>query len=354
MEVELVAYTPDPERLCAMAGRGCREPSIPDLEEIDDETKEEVIDTIRETGHHGVFEHVNFTFKVEGVSRTLSHQLVRHRLATYDQQSQRVVSGDEFDYVMPERIEEAETLLSDFHEGQFDSWIEEMVGYYKEMQDAGIPNEDARFILPNATTTNLTVTMNARMLRTMFEQRCCKRAQWEIRDMAFRMLKQCKEVAPLIFKDAGAPCMGGGECPESSKFTCGDPYTDEEVRELLSGGSEEGKEMNGKQMVRNAIEQAFLDCPDHVFSTKEMIEEVKAMYGDALPLNDRSLMTYVSRELTKMSEDRDIERVDEGMYSLSTEVEGNEAGDEDDDYDINDFYEDQIQVEKGMDMNGGQ
>lgn len=226
MKVRLVAYTPNPEELCAMAGMGCRSDSIPDLEELDDETVVDVIETIRETGHHGVFEHVNFTFTVEGVSRALTHQLVRHRLATYDQQSQRVVSGDAFGYVKPDTIRQ----LEDF-EGHlfFDSFMEDVKDLYESIQSDGVPNEDARFVLPNATTTNITVTMNARMLRTMFEQRCCKRAQWEIREMAWRMLRECIEVAPLIFDDAGAPCMNKGECPESDDFTCGDPYNQYEV-----------------------------------------------------------------------------------------------------------------------------
>ena len=159
-------------------------------------------------GHHSVIEHAVFTFSVEGVSRALTHQLVRHRVASYSQQSQRYVSMKEPSYVTPHTVQDDPEALKVFEDTG-------------KLESMGIPAEDARYLLPNGCTTNITITMNARELLHFFSLRCCNRAQWEIREMADRMLELCREVSPVIFRDAGPPCVRG-PCPEG-KLSCGKP-----------------------------------------------------------------------------------------------------------------------------------
>jgi thymidylate synthase (FAD) len=162
-----------------------------------------------------VLEHASFTFGIEGISRVTSHQLVRHRLASYSQQSQRYVSHKKrFAAVVPPAITGRPALLA-----RFEAQLEALHKCYAEMVDAGVPAEDARYILPNATETKLLVTMNARELLHFFGARCCERAQWEIRAMAMEMLRLSKAVAPTIFRDAGPGCISG-PCPEGT-MTCG-------------------------------------------------------------------------------------------------------------------------------------
>ena len=167
-------------------------------------------------GHHSVLEHAVFTFSVEGVSRALTHQLVRHRVASYSQQSQRYVSMREPTFVTPHTVEGNEEASKVFEETMAAIWEA-----YGKLESMGIPAEDARYLLPNGCTTNITITMNARELLHFFSLRCCNRAQWEIREMADRMLELCMEVSPVIFREAGPPCMRG-PCPEG-KLTCGHP-----------------------------------------------------------------------------------------------------------------------------------
>jgi thymidylate synthase (FAD) len=155
-----------------------------------------------------------FTFSVEGVSRSLTHQLVRHRIASYSQQSQRYVSLNTPDYVVPEEIAknpEAKKLYDDLMQNIWDT--------YNKLEDLGIIAEDARYVLPNACTTNITLTMNARQLMHFFTLRCCNRAQTEIRQLADEMLKLCKEACPNIFAYGGPSCVRG-PCPEGEKC-CG-------------------------------------------------------------------------------------------------------------------------------------
>ena len=166
-------------------------------------------------GHHSVIEHATFTFSVEGVSRSLTHQLVRHRIASFSQQSQRYVSMDKPTYVIPKTVEADPELKKIYEDTMKDIWE----SYNKLVEK--IPPEDARYVLPNGCTTNITITMNARELFHLFTLRCCNRAQWEIRDLADEMLRQCKEVSPIIFANAGPPCVRG-PCPEG-KLTCGKP-----------------------------------------------------------------------------------------------------------------------------------
>lgn len=217
MNIELLQYTADPERTVALAARLCYSPA--DLEElkskIDSSDYAAFIDKIMSLGHHSVLEHASFTFGVEGISRVTSHQLVRHRMASYSQQSQRYVSHVErFDAVVPPSIassEEAKRI--------FDFTVGVVHQAYNQLVEMGVQPEDARYLLPNATETKVIITMNARELLHFFRLRCCERAQWEIRSMAVGMLKLAKEAAPTIFRDAGPGCVAG-PCPEG-EFCCG-------------------------------------------------------------------------------------------------------------------------------------
>jgi thymidylate synthase (FAD) len=151
------------------------------------------------------------------VSRALTHQLVRHRIASYNQQSQRYVKFDNnFEYITPPSIERNKDAKK-----KFDNLISNMHNLYKELLDSGVEAEDARYILPNASETKIIVTMNGRELLNFFTVRCCNRAQWEIRSMAIKMLKLVKKVAPVIFEKAGPSCLRG-PCPEG-KFKCDNP-----------------------------------------------------------------------------------------------------------------------------------
>ena len=167
------------------------------------------------SGHESILEHAVYTFEVKGVSRALTHQLVRHRVASYSQQSQRYVNMNEFDYVMPKSIEDNIDAYAKFYQAM------DMIDYtYILLKEMGIPEEDARYVLPNACCTNIIVTMNARSMLNFFRYRTCERAQWEIRELANKMLKICKEVSPTIFANAGPNCVMTGRCPEGER-SCG-------------------------------------------------------------------------------------------------------------------------------------
>jgi thymidylate synthase (FAD) len=217
MKVHLLSYTKDAERLCAAAGRSCysKKTASKLLEEVDPERAGKMISEITELGHHSVIEHAYYTFSIEGVSRALTHQLVRHRIASFSQQSQRYVSIKEPSYVTPPSVAENEQLKE-----KFDSAMSAVWQAYRDLGDK-VPVEDARYVLPNACTTNITVTMNARELWHFLSLRTCSRAQWEIREVAEEMLKLLKEASPRIFSKAGPPCVRGS-CPEG-KLSCGKP-----------------------------------------------------------------------------------------------------------------------------------
>jgi thymidylate synthase (FAD) len=213
VDVKLIRFTPDPDKTCAAAALGCRSDKAA-FEFFDGLSDAKVKNILRETikrGHHSVIEHASFTFSVRGVSRALTHQLVRHRIASYSQQSQRHVRLDEPTYVAPVSIQEKPGLKE-----KYDRFMEGTWNLYREFVDEGIPEEDARFVLPNATTSNIVITMNARELVHFFNLRCCVLAQWEIREMANLMLALAKEAAPIIFENAGPPCDA---CPEPD-FEC--------------------------------------------------------------------------------------------------------------------------------------
>lgn len=215
MKVTLLVCTQNADAICAAAGNSCySESSSADI--LGNIDSEKVLSRIVGMGHHSVIEHAVFTFSVEGVSRALTHQLVRHRVASFSQQSQRYVSMDSASYVTPHTVEsdpEASKVFDDAMEAIWEA--------YGRLEEMGIPPEDARYLLPNGCTTNITITMNARELLHFFSLRCCNRAQWEIREMADRMLEICREQSPVIFRDAGPPCIRG-PCPEGKK-SCGKP-----------------------------------------------------------------------------------------------------------------------------------
>ncbi|WP_165248199.1 FAD-dependent thymidylate synthase [Adlercreutzia sp. ZJ141] len=220
MQVELLYHTPDPERAIATAARLCYAPvgAAELMETMPEERMRSVLSTILASGHLSTLEHASYTFAVDGVSRALTHQLVRHRIASFNQQSQRYVKfSDGLECVKPP------TVAADAQaEAVFDQAIEAAVTAYRQLLDAGIPAEDARYLLPNAAESKIVITMNVRELLHFFSLRCCNRAQWEIRDMAHRMLELARPTAPFIFADAGAPCVRGA-CPEG-KMSCGNPY----------------------------------------------------------------------------------------------------------------------------------
>ena len=220
MQVELLYHTPDPERAIATAARLCYAPvgASELMETMSEQRVRSVLSTIMGSGHFSTLEHASYTFAVDGVSRALTHQLVRHRIASFNQQSQRYVKfADSLATVKPASIAANEDAGA-----VFDEAIAVAIEAYEKLLAAGVPAEDARYLLPNAAETKIVITMNVRELLHFFSLRCCNRAQWEIRDMAHRMLELAKPTAPYIFMDAGAPCVGS-TCPEGS-MTCGNPY----------------------------------------------------------------------------------------------------------------------------------
>ena len=220
LHVELLYHTPDPERAIATAARLCYAPvgASELMETMPEERVHSVLSTIMKNGHYSTLEHASFTFAVEGVSRALTHQLVRHRLASYNQQSQRYVKYTEgLDTVKPASVSENPEA-----DAVFDEAIDSAVSAYERLLELGIPAEDARYLLPNAAESKIVITMNARELLHFFELRCCNRAQWEIRELAQQMLALVKPVAPYIFMDAGASCVRGS-CSEGT-MCCGHPY----------------------------------------------------------------------------------------------------------------------------------
>lgn len=208
MKVTLVDYPRNADYKAYCAAKVCysadgfdeiwgRTAMVPPKDE-DPETDKalKLLQGIVRAGHGSVLEHCTFTFSIEGISRACSHQLVRHRIASYSQQSQRYVNGEKFGYVIPKDVADKSLLYE-----MFIDHMEQTKKFYKFLVDSGIKKEDARYILPNATTTNIVVTMNARELLHFIELRSSPRAQWEIRELAKEMLRQVKEVAPVIFGD---------------------------------------------------------------------------------------------------------------------------------------------------------
>ncbi|MBN2443215.1 MAG: FAD-dependent thymidylate synthase [Spirochaetales bacterium] len=216
LHVELMKYTPVPIEIIATAARLCYSASDIHqlLENMSGEKGEKLLVKLMEMGHESPLEHAVFTFGIEGISRACTHQLVRHRIASYSQQSQRYVEEKEFDYIIPPSIAGDKELKQ-----KYITTMEELGNLYKDM-GSKIPIEDARYILPNGCETKIIVTMNARSLKNFFMRRVCLRAQWEIRRMAIEMLRLCKAASPLLFKNMGAPCTSTKICPEGA-MSCG-------------------------------------------------------------------------------------------------------------------------------------
>ena len=241
MNVSLIAYTPEPEKVVAAAAKLCySQTGAKDIMNgLDEGTTYRFIDKLMDLGHASPLEHINFTFAVEGVSRVLTHQLVRHRIASYSQQSQRYVRLDQFEYIVPPAIKKnadaSALFIKAMQEDQktYDELVAILeASYMKENLGKGhsekkakalaekLAIEDARFVFPNACETKIVITMNARSLINFFHHRCCNRAQWEIREMADVMLKLVQSVAPSIFGTMGPRCVEG-PCPEGA-MTCGE------------------------------------------------------------------------------------------------------------------------------------
>lgn len=226
LKVSLLKYTPNPEETIALAAKVCYSASnVEDLnKKITVKDQSDFIKKLVEIGHLSPIEHASFTFAIEGISRACSHQLVRHRLASYSQQSQRYVSsGRGFSYIVPESISKDHTALQVYKE-----FMEKAQSAYsslvEKLNEQGLVGEeayqDARFVLPNACETRLMMTMNARELLHFFHQRCCNRAQWEIHSLADEILRLVRGVAPTIFNAAGPGCVVG-HCGEGD-LTCGE------------------------------------------------------------------------------------------------------------------------------------
>ena len=233
LNVTLIAHTPEPEKVIAMASRTCY--SALDLEGLDKKTdaadNAAYIRRVLASGHTSIAEHASFTFGLEGVSRTLLAQITRHRVASFSVQSQRYVSvagAEVFDYVLPPRIR----ALGPEAEEKFARQMKTMQRWYDEWSEAlGQDSaEDARFVLPGAAATRIVMTMNARELLHFFSLRMCNRAQWEVREAAWRMYELVYPLAPSVFELAGPGCAHGA-CPEGNR-SCGRAA---EVREKIQG-----------------------------------------------------------------------------------------------------------------------
>lgn len=229
--VRLLAVTPNALELIYAAFRQCYHAGYVGemwdrllAGEISRDKQTAFVERILSSGHESPVEHVSFTFAIEGVSRTLTHQLVRHRIASYSQQSQRYVDATDFDYVLPPALARIPEAMA-----RYEAFMAEAACCYRDLQallatggrEGQKSNEDARFVLPGGVETKIVATMNCRSLLHFFELRCCMRAQWEIRGLAERMLALCREALPVIFNLAGAKCERLGYCPESERFSCG-------------------------------------------------------------------------------------------------------------------------------------
>lgn len=240
LNVQLLTYTPEPEKNIASAAKLCYSAATIDTvrDGLTEEKTASFLDMLTEIGHESPIEHASFTFGIEGVSRALLAQITRHRMASFSVQSQRYVKEAAFEFVLPPEIEAVPEAKAEFlkameedqkHYDSLSAILKDK--HFKEMLASGMDEksaarkaekkaiEDARFVLPNACTTKMVCTMNARSLQNFFSVRCCNRAQWEIRELAILMLKEVRKVAPHLFEKMGPPCLRG-TCPEG-KMSCG-------------------------------------------------------------------------------------------------------------------------------------
>jgi len=227
-EITLVTWTADAEKLVCAAAKLCYASEVSGLFDHGEKETRNFLARLRKMGHLSPFEHASYTFLLEGVSRALTHQLVRHRIASYSQRSQRYVTHDNFDYITPPSLEgktvetgEGAVEAAAYYRG----FMEHAAEVYRRLLEAlggegESAKEDARYVLPNATETKIMVSMNARELFHFFGERLCNRAQWEIRRTAGEMLRLVREATPVIFRGIGPKCVQLGRCPEGV-MSCG-------------------------------------------------------------------------------------------------------------------------------------
>jgi len=237
--VKLISNTPNPEMLISSAAKLCYSPlgikEVLDIKNPQETGK--LIKSLTKMGHESPLEHISYSFGIEGFSRVAAQQLTRHRVASFSMKSQRYVKENQFDFITPPSITEA-GLEKDYFKmmqqaqenyNKLSKEIEKRLGLKGELN-----NQDARYILPNATETKLIMTMNARELLHFFEVRTCNRAQWEIRNLAKEMFKLVLPTAPNIFKYTGPSCVSKGKCREG-KLSCGlEEKVKEEFKNIIS------------------------------------------------------------------------------------------------------------------------
>lgn len=192
MTIELLASTPNPELTIAHAASTCYDSKPKELEPA-----RKMIKAIIKSGHESCVEHASATFVLDGISRVVTHELVRHRIGfSYSQRSQRYVNEYQPSYVIPEEIAGSPKALEIFQEAMNTAWAA-----YSKLQIVGMRNEIARYVLPNACITKITVTANFRAWRNFLKLRCSKRAQPEIRELAYKLLDELCKIAPSCFED---------------------------------------------------------------------------------------------------------------------------------------------------------
>jgi len=212
----LINYTKEPLSVIYTAARTCYSPTHPDeilTKEVSSDKIRALIKKVVDSGHHSVLEHASFTFAISGISRACSHQLVRHRMASYSQQSQRYVKSSD-DLVIPPSIQENKLFCK-----KFESLVEQIKYLYGKFIKEGIPREDARYILPNAVATNLVMSMNLRELMHTSALRLCTKAQWEIRELFSKIKERVGQVDNFLANFLNPKCISLGYCPEEK--SCG-------------------------------------------------------------------------------------------------------------------------------------
>jgi len=218
IKVKLIGYTKDPEQIVTAAIRQCYSPvgAMSLKKTIDADTRKRMITQVLESGHTSTLEHASFTFAIEGVSRVTEIQLIRHRIASFSIQSGRYVKRGEAQYAIAPSVLNMDKKIVK----RYKKFLDEANDLYNFLIDNGIPAQDARYCQPQSFLTKIVVTMNARSLHNFFRERCCSRAQWEIRQLANMMLKEVKKIAPIIFQNAGPTCETEKICWEG-KMSCG-------------------------------------------------------------------------------------------------------------------------------------
>ncbi len=265
VKVVLLEKSPHPTAMTATAARTCYSASEPSAIVERWERKPDdmlaTVERVRAAGHHSTLEHNIYVFGVTGLSRAATHQLVRHRHLQFDQQSQRYLAFKDaaFPYVKPRKLSSLPELSK-----RFDDLMREIGETYNELLKGGLPSEDARFVLPNAAASQLVVSGNARAWYEFLTLRTCNMAQWEIREMAFSILRILKREDPVLFKDAGATCVrgfchepNGPECPRYITVIKAQMKEGERAANWLEqrgkalGGLENGKSQNGESKLED-------------------------------------------------------------------------------------------------------